>query len=43
LTFKTLLIAMAAAAALLGAAVLAVPSAQEGIHRCLNLPKCLGF
>jgi hypothetical protein len=43
LTFKTVLIAVAAAAALIGAAVMAVPSAQEGLQTCLNLPKCLGF
>jgi hypothetical protein len=43
LTFKTVLIAVAAVAALIGAAVIAVPSAQEGIHLCLELPRCLGF
>jgi len=43
LTFKTVLIAFAAVAALIGAAMIAVPSAQEGLHLCLDLPKCLGF
>jgi hypothetical protein len=42
-TVKTLLIAIAAAAALIGAALIAVPSAQEGLHLCLDLPRCLGF
>jgi hypothetical protein len=42
-TFKTVLIAVAAVVALIGAAVIAVPSAQEGLHLCLDLPKCLGF
>jgi hypothetical protein len=43
LTFKTVLIAVAAAVALIGAALMAVPSAQEGLHLCLDLPRCLGF
>jgi hypothetical protein len=43
LTIKTLLIAVAAASALIGAALIAVPSAQEGLRLCLELPKCLGF
>jgi len=43
LTFKTVLIAVAAAAAVIGAALIAVPSAQEGLHLCLDLPRCLGF
>jgi len=43
LTLKTILIAFAAAAALIGAAIIAVPSAQEGLRLCLELPKCLGF
>jgi hypothetical protein len=43
LTIKTVLIAVAAAAALIGAALMAVPSAQEGLHLCLDLPRCLGF
>jgi hypothetical protein len=43
LTFKTILIAVAAAAALIGAALIAVPSAQEGFNLCLDLPRCLGF
>jgi hypothetical protein len=42
-TFKTILIAVAAAAALIGAALIAVPSAQEGLQFCLDVPKCLGF
>jgi hypothetical protein len=43
LTFKTILIAVAAAAALIGAALIAVPSAHEGLSLCLDLPRCLGF
>jgi hypothetical protein len=43
LTLKTILIAVAAAVALIGAALIAVPSAQEGLSLCLNLQKCLGF
>jgi hypothetical protein len=43
LTFKTILIAVAAAAAVIGAAVIAVPSAHEGLSLCLDLPRCLGF
>ena len=43
LTFKTVLIAVAAAVALMGAALIAVPSAQEGLQLCLDLPRCLGF
>jgi hypothetical protein len=42
-TFKTVLIAVAAAAAVIGAALIAVPSAQDGLHLCLDLPRCLGF
>ena len=40
-TVKTLLIAVAAAAALIGAAMLAVPSAGEGALPCVS--RCLGF
>ena len=43
LTPKTLLIAVMATAALIGAALIAVPSAEEGIRVCLGLGKCLGF
>jgi hypothetical protein len=43
LTLKTVLIAVAAATALIGAALIAVPSAQEGLRLCLDLPRCLGF
>ncbi len=43
LTFRTALIAIAAVAAVIGAALIAVPSAQEGLHLCLDLPRCLGF
>jgi hypothetical protein len=43
LTLKTVLIAAVAAVALMGAALIAVPSAQEGLHLCLDLPRCLGF
>ena len=43
LTFKTLLIAMTAAAALIGAALLAVPSAGEDARLCLDLGGCLSF
>jgi hypothetical protein len=42
LTYKTVLIAVVAAVALIGAALIAVPSAHEGLG-CLDLPKCLGF
>ena len=40
LTVKTLLIALAAAAALIGAALIAVPSAGEGSFLCLELGRC---
>lgn len=43
MTFKTALIAVAAVAALIGAAVMAVPSAHDGMHLCLDLPRCLGY
>ena len=43
MTFKTVLIAVAAVAALIGAAMIAVPSAQDGIPMCLDLAKCLGL
>jgi hypothetical protein len=42
-TLKTVLIAVTAAAALIGAALIAVPSAQEGASVCLDLSKCLAF
>jgi len=42
LTFKMILIAVFAAAALIGAALMAVPSAQEGLRLCLDLGGCLG-
>jgi hypothetical protein len=38
LTLKTVLIAIAAVTALIGAALMAVPSAQEGLQLCLDLP-----
>jgi hypothetical protein len=41
LTIKTLLIAIAAAAALIGAALIAVPSAGNGGLLCLDLGRCL--
>jgi hypothetical protein len=41
-TFKTALIAVAAVVALVGAALMAVPSA-EGLRLCLDLPRCLGL
>jgi hypothetical protein len=40
-TVKTVLIAVTAAAALIGAAMLAVPSAGEGALPCVS--RCLGF
>jgi hypothetical protein len=40
-TLKTALIALTAAAALIAAALIAVPSAGENI--CLELGKCLSF
>ena len=43
LTLKTVLIAATAAAALIGAALIAVPSAEEGASMCLHLGKCLSF
>ncbi|MFZ1103797.1 MAG: hypothetical protein WAN86_13310 [Hyphomicrobiaceae bacterium] len=43
MTLKTALIAVAAVAALIGAALIAVPSAHEGPHLCLDLPTCLGY
>jgi hypothetical protein len=42
-TLKTAFIAFAAVAALIGAALIAVPSAHEGLDLCLDLPRCLGF
>jgi len=42
LTLKTVLIALTAAAALIGAAIIAVPSAGEGTRVCLGLG-CLNF
>jgi hypothetical protein len=42
-TFKTILIAITAAAALIGAALLAVPSAGEDAGLCLELGRCLSF
>ena len=43
-TLKTALIAVAAVAALIGAALIAVPSADDGVlHLCLALPRCLGY
>jgi hypothetical protein len=43
LTLKTILLAATAAAALIGAALIAVPSADEGARVCLDLAKCLSF
>jgi hypothetical protein len=43
LTLKTVLIAAAAVAALIAAALVAVPSAGEGAWPCLDLGKCLSF
>ena len=43
LTFKTLLIAVAAAAAFIAAALIAVPAAQEALLSCLDFARCLGF
>ena len=43
LTLKTLLIAVTAAAALLGAAMIAVPSMGEGASRCMGLGICFSF
>jgi hypothetical protein len=42
-TFNTALIAAAAVAALIGAALIAVPAAHNGLHLCLDLGRCLGF
>lgn len=43
MTIKTALIAVAATAALIGAALIAVPSAQDAPSLCLDLPACLGL
>jgi len=43
LTFKTLLIAVAAAAGFIAAALIAVPAAQEALLSCLDFARCLGF
>jgi hypothetical protein len=42
LTLNTILLAVTAAAALIGAAMIAVPSAGE-TALCLDLGKCLSF
>jgi hypothetical protein len=42
-TYKTALIAMAAVTALIGASLIAVPSAHDRPHLCLDLPRCLGY
>lgn len=42
-TLKTVLIAVTAAVALLGAALIAVPSSEQGANLCLGLSKCLSF
>jgi hypothetical protein len=41
-TFKTALIAVAAVVALIGAALIAVPSAHDGVHLCLKVSECPG-
>lgn len=43
LTLKTVLLAVTAVAALIGAAMMAVPSADEGARLCLGLSRCLSF
>ena len=43
MTLKTALIALMAAAALIGAALIAVPSAGDSVSMCLDLAKCLSF
>jgi hypothetical protein len=40
---KTALIAMTAAAAFLGAAMLSVPSSDQGTRACMGLGICLSF
>ena len=42
-TLKTVLIAVTAAVALLGAALIAVPSSEQGANLCLGLSKCLSY
>ena len=42
-TLEAVLIALTAAAALIGAALIAVPSAGESASMCLDLGKCLSF
>jgi hypothetical protein len=43
LTLKTVLIAVTAAAALIGAAAIAVPSTEHGAWACAGLGLCLSF
>jgi hypothetical protein len=43
LTLKTVLIAATAAVALIGAAMIAVPSTEEGGRACLGLGMCLSY
>jgi hypothetical protein len=43
LTLQTLLLAVTAAVALICAALIAVPSASDATHACLNLGRCLSF
>ena len=43
MTLKTVLIAATAAVALIGAAMIAVPSASEDVRMCIDLGKCLSF
>jgi hypothetical protein len=43
LTLKALLIAATAAVALIGAALIAVPSAEEGARSCVGITRCLMF
>lgn len=40
MTFKTALIAVAAVVALIGAALIAVPSAHDGVHLCFKVSGC---
>jgi hypothetical protein len=40
---KTALIAVTAAAALIGAAMIAVPSSEQGARACMGLGICLSF
>jgi len=41
--FKLVVLAVTAAAALIGAVLVAVPSGDSGVRLCLNVAQCLQF